>query len=303
MTTDQIAALNARYAIPGRVALERGPGDLPFVRLHGDHADGTIALQGATTTGYEPSGSAPVLWISRASHYAPDRAIRGGIPLCWPWFGPHPSDPSKPQHGFVRTRPWTVLGASVAADGATEVRLGLDDSAETRALWPHAFRLALTVQVGASLHVALDTHNTGDEPFTFTGALHSYFDVADATAITIDGLDRCSYVDQVDARRVKLQQGPVTISAETDRVYQDTTATCTIDDPTRGRRIKIAKEGSRSTVVWNPWRDKAQRMADFGDDEYLRMVCVEVANALDHAVTLAPGAQHRLATTISVEAA
>ncbi len=302
MPADTIEELNARFAIADHVSFAAGPGGLPVVMVRNAHASGTISLQGAHVTAFQPHGQAPVLWVSSQAVYATGKAIRGGIPICWPWFGPHPTDPTKPDHGFVRARPWTVRGASVVEDGATEVRLGLSVDGDTRAIWPHAFDLELTVIVGPALRVALLARNTGSETFVCGGALHSYLAVGDVTSIAIDGLDGCEYVDKVDGGLTKVQEGAVTIDGETDRVYKETTTPCTIDDPALERRIVIVKEGSRSTVVWNPWRDKAQRMADFGDDEYTRMVCVEVANALDDTITLVPGDEHQLETTIGVEA-
>jgi len=302
MSTDSIQDLNARFAIADQVSFVAGPGGSPVVSVRNAHAAAAIALQGADVTGFQPHGQEPVLFLSRHAVYASGKAIRGGIPICWPWFGPHPTDPTKPDHGFARTRPWSVLATMAMPDGAARVRLGLTDDAETRALWPYAFALELVVTVGATLEVTLVARNTGHEPFVCGGALHSYFHVGDVTAITIQGLEGTAYVDKVAGDRPKVQQGPVTIAGETDRVYTGTTASCTIVDPTLGRRVTVAKEGSRSTVVWNPWRDKARRLADFGDDEYTEMVCVEVANAGADTVTVPPGGEHRLGTTISAVA-
>jgi len=301
MPDNSIQELNARFAIDGHVSVEAGLGDLPVVAVRNGHAGATIALQGAQVFDFRPYGQGPVLWVSRQAVYAEGKAIRGGIPLCWPWFGPHPTDPTKPDHGFVRARPWRLTGTAAIEGGVSEVRLGLTGSAETRALWAHPFALELVVTVGPTLRVALVARNTGPDPFVCGGALHSYFGVGDVTTIAIHGLEGCAYVDKVDGGSVKPQRGAVTNAGETDRVYQETSAACAIDDPALGRRITVAKEGSRSTVVWNPWRDKARRLADFGDDEYPRMVCVEVTNALDDTVTVPSGGEHRLETTIGVE--
>jgi len=302
MSTDSIQDLNARFAIADQVAFAAGPGGFPVVSVRNAHADAAIALQGADVTGFQPHGQEPILFLSRQAVYASGKAIRGGIPICWPWFGPHPTDPAKPDHGFARTRPWSVRDTTAMPDGATMVRLGLTDDAETRVLWPYAFALELAVTVGTTLEVTLVARNTGHEPFVCGGALHSYFHVGDVTAITIQGLEGTAYVDKVDGGRSQVQQGSITIVGETDRVYTETAASCVIVDPTLGRRVTVAKEGSRSTVVWNPWRDKARRLADFGDDEYTEMVCVEVANAGGDTVMVAPGGKHHLEMMISVGA-
>src|SRR5690606_34573283 len=209
-------------------------------------------------------------------------------------------DPDKPAHGFARNQPWELLEAGAAGDGAF-MRLGLADSPASRSLWPHAFRLELTVTVGAQLDIALTTHNPGDAPFRFGGALHSYFTVGDVAAIAIHGLDGVRYLDQLSGEE-HTQAGPVTIAAEVDRVYLATPATCTIDDPSLGRRISVAKAGSQSTVVWNPWVEKARRLSDLGDDEYKQFVCVETALAHADSVELAPGSSHTLRATIGAAA-
>jgi len=297
-----LETLGRRFAVADHVTFAAGPGELgPVAQVANRHAAATIALHGAHVTGFRPRDHRPVLWVSGKSAFRPGKAIRGGIPVCWPWFADHPTDRTKPAHGFVRAAAWEVVATEVVEEGATRIRLGLVDDEATRALWPHRFELELAVTVGSSLDVALAIRNTGDAPFTSGGALHSYFTVGDVTQIAIHGLDGRAYVDKVDRLARKVQRGPVRIDAETDRVYLDTTADCVIDDPGLRRRITIAKAGSRSTVVWNPWRAKAASMADFGDEEYPGMVCVETANAGDDVVSVPAGGRHELRTTIRVD--
>ena len=183
----------------------------------------------------------------------------------------------------------------------TEIRLGLTESETSLALWPHTFDLEIVVTVAARLQVELIARNPGDQPFVCGGALHSYYTVGDARQIAIDGLDGCDYLDKVEGFKRKPQHGPVTITGETDRVYLDTDATCVIEIPRWRRRIGIAKAGSRTTVVWNPWAEKAKQIADFEDEEYLSMVCVETANADTDVATVAPGGEHRLSAAIGLE--
>lgn len=295
-----LQALNDQFAIPDQIAFVSGPGDLVVAEVRNRHATATVALQGGQVVSFQPHGQAPVLFVSRQAIFRPGASIRGGIPVCWPWFAQHPTDPAKPMHGFARRAPWEVL-ATAMTEEATELRLTLADSEETQALWPHTFALELAVTVGAQLQVELIARNTGEAPFTCGGALHSYFQVGDVTTIAIHGLDGDTYVDKVDSGLRKAQRGPVTIGAETDRIYLDTTADCLIEDPALWRQIRVAKEGSRTTVVWNPWADKAAAIADFGPEEYQTMVCVETANAADDTATVAPGAEHRVSLTIGVE--
>lgn len=308
MNSINIYHLNEHFAIPGHITFEVGPGDLPVAQIANAHALATVALHGGHVTAFQPRGQEPVIWLSRFARYKVGKAIRGGIPVIWPWFGPHATDASnKPSHGFARTTMWQVVATDVLANHAnqneaTQIRLAISDNEHTHALWPYAFELQVVITVGETLQVELVMCNRGDEPFTCGGALHSYFKVSDVTDIAIHGLEDTVYIDKLEHSQRKVQQGAITISAETDRVYLDTTSDCVIDDPGLSRRIRIQKSGSRSTVVWNPWSAKAQRMGDFGDEEYPEMVCVETANAGDDLVTVPSGGEHRLTAIISVEA-
>jgi len=292
-------ALNRQFAISDHVSFRAGPGGLAVADVANEHGTAAVALSGGHVLSFQPSGHEPVLWLSRQSRFEVGTSIRGGIPVCWPWFAAHPDDPKKPFHGFARTSLWSIMDTRPVEGGATQVRLGLRDSDASRDLWPHSFELENVVTVGPELRVELVARNTGDAPWTCTAALHSYFRVSDVTQVTIHGLEGRYYVEGTPERQ--LQSGPVTIDREVDRVYLDTTETCTIQDPGMGRRIHVAKAGSRSTVVWNPWIDKAGRLEDFPDDEYPHMVCVETANTRHDAVTVHPGAEHRLCARISVE--
>lgn len=297
---NELQRLNEQYGIPDQLQFKAGPGDLTVADIKNNHATAMVTLQGGHVISFRPHGQRPVLWVSEHSHYTAGRPIRGGIPVAWPWFANHPTDPGKPAHGFVRTALWSVNKTEALDDGATQLQLGLSDSDRTRKLWPHAFQLGMVITVGSELEVELVVYNPGESAFTCGGALHSYFSVSDATKIAVHGLDGAPYIDKVAGGKRKLQRGPVTIEAETDRVYLDTTATCVIEDPGWDRRIEVAKSGSRSTVVWNPWIDKSRRMADFGDEEFLGMVCVETTNAVEDVVTVLPEEEHRLRAVIRV---
>ena len=301
MRLADLESLNESFAITDHIMFVAGPGGLPMAKIRNAYAAATVSLHGGQALTFQPHGHEPVLWSSAYSLYQPGKAIRGGIPVCWPWFGPHPSDPSKPAHGFARTSLWSVLSTAALADGATQVRLRLADDDTSLALWPHVFELRLVVTVGADLRADLIARNPGAASYTYSGALHSYFDVSDVTAISIHGLEGCTYIDKVDGEQHKVQRGAVTIEAETDRIYLNTAETCAIEDPRLDRRITVAKAGSRTTVVWNPWAEKARRLADFGDEEYHGMVCVETANADGDSLTVAPGGEQRLMAVIGVE--
>lgn len=296
-----LKALNEQFGLASQLVFKTGPGGLTTAEIDSAHATATVVLQGAHVLSFQPHNQQPVLWVSSNSYFAPGKPIRGGIPVCWPWFANHPTDAAKPAHGFARTSEWSVLGSDLTTAEAVRLRLGLTDTIATRALWPHPFHLELVVTVGSTLQVELLIRNAGDSPFTCTGALHSYFSISDIANITITGLEGGTYLDKVAGNQRREQTGPITITGETDRVYLDTSADCLIVDSGWQRQIRVAKRGSQTTVVWNPWIEKAQRMVDFGAEEYRQMVCVETANAADDVISVPAGGEHRLETTISPE--
>ncbi|OGV59138.1 MAG: D-hexose-6-phosphate mutarotase [Lentisphaerae bacterium GWF2_52_8] len=298
-----IADLNQRAAIPGHLNFVEGPGGLPVAEISNGHCKAAVSIYGAHVMSFHPKGAAPVLWMSAQSYFTEGKPIRGGIPLCWPWFGLHPTDSSKPGHGFARIMRWNLAETAAEADGSSKIVLTLSESEETFALWPHPFTLELTVIAGKELRVSLSMRNTGETPFTCTAALHTYFEVGKIEEVSVEGLDKCRYIDTVGGTRIeKLQKGPVTFDSETDRIYLETSADCRIDDPGLKRSILIKKHGSKSTVVWNPWVEKSKRMPDFGDEEYHGMLCVETCNAAPgDEVTLKPGVAHKLEALIKVE--
>ncbi len=278
-----------------------GPNGLQFVDIANDQAAASICTQGAQLTHWQPrSQKHRVTFTAAAVQYNPGKSFRTGIPICWPWFGPHPTDKSRSSHGFARNLVWEAGAAQQTAGGATRLVLSLVDSDQSRALWPHAFRLECRITVGEVLEVELVTTNTGSAPFVVTEALHTYFSIGDIGSIQVLGLDGAQYVDSADGGRRKRQAGAVSFSGEVDRVFLDTESACTIVDPLLERRIDIAKTGSRSTVVWNPWQQKAAGFADLGGaaaehGSWRQMVCVESANAHDNQISIAPGQSHGLA--------
>ena len=295
-------ALNRQFGIAGQVTFGDMPGGMTVIEVHNALADATIALQGAHVMTWAPKGAHPVIWLSREAKLAPGKSIRGGVPVCWPWFGPHVTQPSFPGHGFARTVSWEVVRTEAAADGSTQLGFRIVDSGIPRAQWPYRTECQLSVSVGSALTMNLTTRNLGTEDIMIGDALHTYFEVGDVRRVAIHGLDGCSYLDKVDGGARKRQCGPVTIASEVDRIYLDSAADCEIEDPTLGRRIRISKRGSRSTVVWNPWVDKAAKMGDLGDEGYLNMVCVESANAAEDVVNVAAGDSHSLQAVYTVSA-
>ena len=300
MTT--LPELNAQFSMPGHVHCHEDASGLIEVRISNSLGDAIIALQGGHLTHFCPKGQAPLIWLSERAKFAPAKAIRGGVPVCWPWFGPHASDAKLPAHGVARTALWQVRETRALADGQTFVRLGLPETPAARALWSHPVGVELEVTVGSALQLALVTRNTGVEAVVVGEALHTYFAISDIAQVRVDGLDGCEFLDKVDQGNRKTQQGPIHIDSEVDRVYLNTSADCLIEDVVMKRRIRIASQAARSTVVWNPWVEKASKMDDMAPDSYRSMVCVETCNAAENVVTVAPGTTHRMTAIYSLEA-
>lgn len=301
MNLDQ---LNTNYGIADQLQFVDGKGGLPLITIANPLAKATISLYAGQVLSFQPSGEPDdLLFVSDSAYYQTGKAIKGGIPICWPWFGPDPDGQGRPSHGFVRNRPWNILGTATTAEGATQVTLGLTATPETQGIWPYAFELAIEITVGTTLTVALITRNTGEQPFTITQALHTYFKIGDVHKVSVLGLENANYLDKVDGGIEKAQIGAVAITDEVDRIYTNLNPDqpLVIADLALGRQIHITATGSKTAVVWNPWAKIAAAMADLADDDYLRMLCVETANAADEIVTVPAGDEFRLAATYRIE--
>jgi len=285
---------NANYGIAGQVVFSLGKGDMPVVEIRNELAQASIALQGAHVLGFQAAGQEPVIWMSDDATFAAGKSLRGGVPICWPWFGPHASDATLPGHGPARTTEWEPVAAHANADGSTRLSFAMVETDKTRQQCNHLLRIQLHVTVGNSLTLELETTNLGVESFTLGEAFHTYFLVGDVRQTGIEGLNGCEYIDKVDGGKRKQQHGAVGIDAETDRIYLGTGNSYRIIDPVMGRSIDIRCEGSASVVVWNPWIETATKMGDLGEDGYLHMLCVETTNAADDVVQLAAGETHRM---------
>lgn len=295
-----LQALQQQHGISGILDFsEPSPGY--FVAEVGNpHATARIALQGAHLLTFQPNGAESLIWLSPEAKLANGKSVRGGVPVCWPWFGPHASEKGYPGHGFARTVPWRLERASQLGDGRTELELVLQGNEASREQWPHASELRQRITIGQSLNHELITTNLTDQPLTIGQALHTYFQVGDLRQCHIASLEGCEFIDKVAGMSRAQQQGPIRFNGEVDRIYLDTPARCEIVDPALKRRIVIQAEGSHSTVVWTPWEEKAAQMGDLGPNGYLNMVCVETANAAEDVVTIAPGAQHRMVANYSL---
>lgn len=291
-------------ALPAGIRLDAGRGGLARLSIDTAACSAELYLQGAHLCRWQPRSQAhPVLWMSAESRFESGAPIRGGVPVCFPWFAAKAGDPSAPGHGVARINPWRLESATIEPDGAALLRLALVCGPQHTAHLPHDVGLALEFRLGAALSMAFSVTNPGPAPVTFEEALHTYFAVDDVRHVTVAGLKGATYIDKVDGGRRKTQaEDLVTIDAETDRLYLGTGSDVTLSDPARRRSIRVVKTGSRSTVVWNPWVAKSKAMPDFGDDEWPGMICIETANAADNAVTVPARASHAMTAAITVTA-
>ena len=272
------------------VSLEELVPGYPVVTVNHPTCRARVALHGAHVMSWCPTGHEEVLYLSPEAVYREGKAIRGGIPICWPWFNAHPSDPDLPSHGLVRNQFWKLESTDADDEGVV---------AKLRRTTEH-WTVVATIQMGSSLEVAIESTNLGDDQLLVSGALHSYFRVGDVRQITIKGLEDAAYLDTVGQHTNRHQTGVIEIDREVDRYY-DSSASVRLEDPLKERTILIDKENSPSTVVWNPWIEKAAALGDLPNEDYLAFACVEAAITNDRAVALSQGETHRFATRISVE--
>lgn len=296
-----IDELDDKFSIEGEVGFAELEENMPFITVSNKHAEADICLYGAHITNYKPHRTMEVLWMSPESNFQEGVPIRGGIPICFPWFGPHKSDSSKPQHGFARLMYWNVIETAVQPTGETLVRLQLCSSPETKAFWDYDFCAELSVIVGKTIKVALKISNTSSSSFEYTTALHSYFSLSSIEEITIDGLQNTRYFNQLDSGDYIQETEKLEIHKAETRHYYDTETDCVINDPIFGRRIKIEKLNSKVTTVWNPWEETCSKIDDIPDDGFHSFVCVETVNAFSFPINLAPGESHETVAIIGLD--
>lgn len=307
MNTPSIEQLNKEFSLDKtgtRIQFSTGAGNIPVVEILNEQAKAVISLQGAHVLSWIPAGEEEVIWLSEDATFAPGKSVRGGVPICWPWFGPHESNAAFPAHGFARTVMWQVTQTDVLEDGAIQIRFKLDmDSMDPsiQAMWHSEISAEYSIVVGKTLAIELTTVNNSNQAIAIGEALHTYFNVADLTETSVHGLEGIDYLDKTDSFSRKTQTGPVTIKSEVDRIYLQTPGDVIIENSKR--RIVIKKQGSQSTVVWNPWQAAAEKMGDLGKDGYLQMLCVESANAAEDIVSVDAGGRHTLSVVYMIEPA
>jgi len=314
--------LQQRFEIPGILRFEPGEGGLMAVHITAPAAEATIYFQGAHLTHWKPAGQAPVLFTSSRSEFTAGKAIRGGVPVIFPWFGERHDGKAGPSHGFARVSEWQLAFAALFGDALHLIWM-LEPNELSRSLGFDHFKVGYSMSIGQTLTLELTVANDSNAndsssgsgartpeqmqqqgtPFSYEAAFHTYYEVADARQVSVEGLGNTEYIDKVDGGKRKQQDEPVLhLRGRTDRPYLNTAATCVLNDQAGHRRIVVQKSGSNSTVVWNPWSELCAKMPDMTAEGWQRFVCVETANVGENAITLAPGAAHSMKAEISVEA-
>lgn len=303
MGMDNLSELKRLIEVPGRVDFVQGNGGLPKILVTTKWSTAEIYLHGAHVTHFQKKDEPPLLFLSKLSRFEENQSIRGGVPIVFPWFA---NSQGEPMHGFARLKTWELERATLSAGGAISLWFSLPDCPEMAKHTP--FRADYEVNVGESLMMRLHVRNSSpdqvmnrnDKDFVFENCLHTYFAVGEIGAVSIWGLKGATYIDKTDNFKAKQEtEEAIRPSSEVNRIYEDTTSAVVIHDAKLRRKIFIEKSDSASTVVWNPWIARAKEMTDFGDEEYLNMVCVECGNVGKNQITLAPGKTSRLTVKLS----
>jgi glucose-6-phosphate 1-epimerase len=292
-----INQLNANFGILGQIDFVNGHGNLPFIKVYNQTATALISLLGGQILSYKRINDADdMLFLSQKSLYEDGKAIRGGIPVCWPWFGPDPKGLHRPNHGFVRNHFWSVASVT-STTTETTINLLFSQAHKAESTWKQPFSLVLEFTIGETLGLKLTTHNLDNKPFAITQAFHTYFNVGDISKVRVLGLEGCTYYDKLDQGKKKTQQGIVTIIEAVDRIYEDVDNHVALIDTSLYRRVEIDSENCKTGVVWNPW---TKTMPDLMPDDYQRFVCVETGNIAFDLIQIPPGGEHTLSTSFKI---
>lgn len=274
---------------------------MPFIKVSNEKASAIISIYGGQVLSYKPVDEPEdLLFISDNAYFQEGKAIKGGVPICWPWFGADQTSNENPNHGFVRNNFWAVSSVENLANGNTKIILEFTDTNETRKICSYHFFLSLEIIIGSDLTLKLTTFNRGSKPFSITEALHAYFNISYASQIQVLGLEKTEYLDKTENFVKACQVGAVTLAEETDRIHEGNKQNLTINDPGFNRKIKITSSGNKNIVVWNPWIHGASDLADLGNDDYKHFICVEIANVASNIVKILAGGDHILNTNYSI---
>jgi glucose-6-phosphate 1-epimerase len=295
-----ITKLKQQFGLAGHLDFIEGSGGFPNLHINNDNAKAVVSLYGAQVLSFHPeSQQQDLLFVSSKAVYQTGKAIRGGIPVCWPWFGEHFADKNLPNHGFVRNRLWSVLSTQAESDGITTIKLGICSDENTLEIWQHAFELELLISISNCLNLTLTTRNTGEHEFTITQALHSYFLVGEIEQTQLHGLDHIQYLDKLASNSEKTQLGDLVVDEEIDRIYLSKNPELLLIDNALNRQIQLHMQGATNTVEWNPWEQASAKLADLTEDDFHHFICVEAGN-ISTGVCIQPGDDFSLHYSISV---
>jgi len=298
----EINVLNQNFGIKNQVEFFNLNDTFAAVRITNNSAISEISLYGAHVMSFVPKGQKDILWMSPNCIYQEGTPLRGGIPICLPWFSAHPTDTTKPMHGFVRLNTWNVLETKAIDDNTTCIKLGIKSNENTKKLWNEDFETELLVMVGKKLEVKLTYINLSKNDVTISCALHSYFSIGNNDTTCIEGLLETDYLDNLENQKQKKQtEKLLNIDKEINRRYINTTNDCLIHDKELGRIVRVAKQNSNASVVWNPFSETIKTMKDLPHEGYKSFVCIEAANINTDARTLKPNEKHELTTILSLD--
>lgn len=290
--------LNQQFGIARQLEFVEDESGFVMVDINNNYAKARISSYAGQVISYQPhTETEDLVFLSDQANYQTGKAIRGGVPICWPWFGDDTSGFGRPSHGFMRNQQWNIIATHAEKEGATTVILGFDATDTSKAIWPYDFQLRLEITVGKELTLKLTTKNTGQNEFTITQALHTYFNISDIEQVTITGLDNKKYLDKLEGFAESTQAGDVQVSQEIDRVFQAVSNDVQLTDKGFDRQITVSASGSETTVIWNPWTTAIGNIADLDAEHYRRFLCVETVNAVTDSVAIPAGEKHSLSVT------
>ncbi|MBE0440195.1 MAG: D-hexose-6-phosphate mutarotase [Gammaproteobacteria bacterium] len=295
-------SLTKQFAIEGQLSFSETDNGFTMIEISNEFASAKISTYGGQIVSFKLHDQAQdLLYLSEQAVYKDGQAIRGGTPICWPWFGDDTSGLGLPSHGFARNQLWQVVETKELTDGSTSVTLLLSDTNASRSVWPYQFDLYVELVIGKKLRLNSTTRNNGNKPFSFTQALHTYFNISDIENVDVTGLSGKYYLDKLDEFKLKMQEGNIVIDKEVDRIYQAAPSMVHLIDSGFKRKVAISSSGGHTTVVWNPWADKVKQIKDLSENSYRKFICVETVNAVDDNVVLNPNEQHTLSAVYSIE--
>jgi len=291
-----------RFFIDGVLSVSEEKPEFPIIRINNQYAKASISLYGGQVLSCRFKDSEDLLFLSDKAYYEKGKAIKGGIPVCWPWFGNDPLDEGRPAHGFARNTLWNLSSTEQLDNGSTKVIMTMNPSEQSKTMFPHDFMLTLIVSIGKNLTLELITENKSDQAIEITQALHTYFSVSNISEVAISGLSKISYLDKAKSNmgdENKIQIGDIEFSGEVDRIYLNVPNDIVLKPSLKNDDIAIKSKNSETVVVWNPWKDLCEKSGDLQDDDYMRFVCIETANAANEVVFIAAGESYSLTAEYS----